>query len=212
MFVTGVVLAAGGSSRLGVAKQLLAYRGTTLLEATLNTARRCGFDQLVVTLGAFSEQIRAQVDLSGTEIALNDSFGSGCSSSIRSALEHIAPSAGGVVLLLGDQPAVSPKSVRRLVRQTGRFPIGVCRYDDGLGHPFWFHRQVFSDLGSLHGDKAVWKLLESGRHQVAEVLVPGAVPFDVDTWEDYASLLAKAEDNQSQLVEVRPEARRAATR
>ena len=66
----------------------------------------------------------------------------------------------------------------------------MVRYDEGVGHPFWFGRDVFADLAGLHGDKAVWKLLESGRHPVREVRIAGRVPLDVDTWEDYEALLA----------------------
>lgn len=192
MRVTGVVLAAGGSRRLGTPKQLLAYGATTLLGASLAAARRCPFDQLVVTLGASAEEVRRTVDLSGVDVALNDEHTTGCSSSIRAALEVVEHRADGLVLLLGDQPGVDPRSVGRLIAEASGSPLGACRYDDGLGHPFWFHRQVFDDLHALHGDKAVWKLVESGRHPVTEVAVPGPVPLDVDTWEDYEALLEGA--------------------
>ena len=68
-------------------------------------------------------------------------------------------------------------------------PLGVCRYADGLGHPFLFHRDVFGELTQLHGDKAVWKLLHSGRYPVTEIDTDGTVPIDVDTREDYERLL-----------------------
>ena len=67
--------------------------------------------------------------------------------------------------------------------------ITVCRYADGIGHPFWFSRNMFGELAQLHGDKGVWKLLHSGRHPVRELAVDGAVPLDVDTWDDYRRLL-----------------------
>jgi molybdenum cofactor cytidylyltransferase len=189
---TGLVLAAGGSLRLGAAKQLLAYNGTTLLGASLASARRCSFDQLVVTLGASADEVRQTVDLRGVDVVQNDEHSTGCSSSIRAALRVVDERTDGLVLLLGDQPEVQPPSVARLVAEAGGSPLGVCRYDDGLGHPFWFHRQVFEELEALHGDKAVWKLLESGRYPVTEVAVPGPVPLDVDTWDDYRALLERA--------------------
>lgn len=190
MSVTGVVLAAGGSSRLGSPKQLLPYRGASLLSATLATARRCGFDQLLVALGGAAERIVAQVDLTGVEVLHNPDFGTGCGSSIRTAIAAVDPGADGIVLLLGDQPGVAAAVVRRLIDTAGGAPIGICRYDDGLGHPFWFARGLFAELASLHGDKAVWKLLHSGRYKVVEVPVAGPVPIDVDTIDDYRALLA----------------------
>jgi molybdenum cofactor cytidylyltransferase len=93
------------------------------------------------------------------------------------------------VLMLGDQPRVDPTTVRRMVAAGVGADIVVCRYADGVGHPFWFSRDAFEELSQLHGDKGVWKLLESGRHPVRELAVDGPVPLDVDTWEDYHRLL-----------------------
>lgn len=190
MKVAVVVLAAGGSRRLGRPKQLLGYRGATLLDAVLTTARQTPAGQLLVTLGAAADEIRAAVDLSGAEVADTPDYGRGCASSIRSALARLRPDLDGLVLLLGDQPGVSADAVHRLCAEAGRAAMGVCRYDDGWGHPVWFHRRMFEALRGLHGDKAVWKLLEAADDQdIVEVRVPGRVPLDVDTWEDYEALL-----------------------
>ncbi len=189
MFVTGLVLAAGSSSRLGQPKQLLPYRGTTLLDATLGVARACGFDQLLVTIGGASEEVRRRVDFSGTQVVENLNFTAGCSSSISAAIAEVDERSTGLVLMLGDQPGVSPVVVHDLIEHAADAPLGVCRYSNGRGHPFWFHRDVFDDLLALHGDKAVWKLLESGRYPVTDVEIDGPVPPDVDTWEDYQTLI-----------------------
>ena len=63
--------------------------------------------------------------------------------------------------------------------------MAVCRYDDGRGHPLAFGREMFAALGELHGDKAVWKLMDRLGDEVVEVRVPGPIPRDVDTREDY---------------------------
>jgi molybdenum cofactor cytidylyltransferase len=190
LFFSGLVLAAGKSSRLGQPKQLLPYRGTTLLDATLQVARSCGFDQLLVTVGGASQAVQDAVDLTGVEVVVNEEFATGCSSSISAAISVVDPRSTGIVLMLGDQPGVTPDAVRRLIAGASESPLGVCHYSDERGHPFWFHRDVFPDLRTLHGDKAVWKLLESGRYDVADVEIDGPVPLDVDTWEDYNALLA----------------------
>ncbi|MDX6292517.1 MAG: molybdenum cofactor cytidylyltransferase [Kribbellaceae bacterium] len=193
MFVTGLVLAAGGSRRLGVPKQLLPYQGGTILGATLATARNCRFDQLIVTLGGASAQVHERIDLDGLRVVENPEFGTGCSSSIVSALEVIDPRSDGIVLMLGDQPGVTSATVWSLVAEVAgpAAPIGVSRYDDGRGHPFWFGHKLFGELGALHGDKGVWKLIESGRHPVMDVDAAGNVPLDVDDWDDYQALLAR---------------------
>ena len=186
--VAGLVLAAGGSRRLGRPKQLLPYGGATLLDHTLGTARACRFDQLVCVLGGASDEVRATVDLRGIDVVLNPEFGAGCSSSIAAALGTVDPRVDVVVLLLGDQPGVLPETVAALLAGRGGAPLAACRYDGGRGHPLAFARSTFGDLAALHGDKGVWRLMD--RSDVVEVDVPGEVPRDVDTWADYQAVLA----------------------
>jgi molybdenum cofactor cytidylyltransferase len=186
--VAALVLAAGGSRRLGQPKQLLAYRGATLLGATLATVRAAGLPQVVVALGGAAEAVRETVDLSGVDVALNADFGDGCATSIRTALARVEEGTQGLVLLLGDQPGVTVDTIRALVAGARGHAVGVCSYDDGLGHPLWFDRSMFDTLAHLHGDKAVWKLVDADV-DVVRVRVEGDTPRDVDTWDDYQSLL-----------------------
>jgi molybdenum cofactor cytidylyltransferase len=188
--VTGLVLAAGGSSRLGTPKQLLPYGAATLLGHVLDTARACRFDQLLCVLGGNADDVRSAVDLRGVEVVENRHFGQGCSSSIAVALAAVDRRADVLVLMLGDQPGVSAATVARLLSGRGGAPLAACRYDDGRGHPLAFGRGVFGELAGLHGDKGVWKLLDRYSDQVADVRVPGPIPRDVDTWEDYEAVLA----------------------
>jgi molybdenum cofactor cytidylyltransferase len=193
MPVTGLVLAAGGSRRLGRPKQLLPVGQATLLDATLATVRRCvleqSLDQVVVALGGAADEVEATVDLSGCTVVRNEAFGEGCSSSIAAALPAISTEATGIVLLLGDQPLVRSDTVAALVEAARGVQLAVCRYADGLGHPFWLGRDVFDVLAGLHGDKAVWKLVDAAGDDLVTVSVEGPVPIDVDTEEDYRALL-----------------------
>jgi len=192
-FVTGLVLAAGGSRRLGRAKQLLPYGSSTLLGQTLDTARASGFDQLIVALGASAAEVRRKVDLSGVEVVENPDYGEGCSSSIAAGLNTVDPRCDALVLMLGDQPGVTAATVRALISGRGEgTKLAVCAYDDGRGHPLAFARAMFGPLGELHGDKAVWKLIERLGDAVVEVRIPGPIPPDVDTREDYEAILAAA--------------------
>lgn len=190
--ITGVVLAAGASRRLGTPKQLLPYRNTTVLGATLDVVRSCAFDQIILTLGAAAAAVRQQVDLAGLEVAMTEDYGSGCSSSLRSALNAVHPRAAGIVLMLGDQPGLSPATVDRLITQATSTAITTCHYRNGVGHPFWLSRSIFGDLTRLPGDKAVWKIIESGRIPVSQLDIDAPMPLDVDTWDDYERLRAAA--------------------
>jgi molybdenum cofactor cytidylyltransferase len=188
-FVTGLVLAAGGSKRLGAPKQLLAYDGKTLLDHVLATARACEFDQLMCVIGGSADDIRLHVDLSNVDVVENRQFGEGCSSSIAAALASIDSRADVLVLMLGDQPGVAAQTVTALLAGRGDAPLAACAYADGRGHPLAFARSTFAELRQLHGDKGVWKLLDRHADQVVDVPVAGSIPRDVDTDEDYRALL-----------------------
>jgi molybdenum cofactor cytidylyltransferase len=192
MFTTGLVLAAGGSKRLGEPKQLLPYGSRTLLDHVLDVARACEFDQLLCALGGGSASIRDRVDLSGATVVENHHFGEGCSSSIAAALGAVDERAGVLVLMLGDQPGVGAQTVSSLLAGCGDAPLAACAYDDGRGHPLAFARSVFGELADLHGDKGVWKLLDRRASDVVDVPVPGPIPRDVDTWDDYRLVMAEA--------------------
>ncbi|MGZ4178035.1 MAG: nucleotidyltransferase family protein [Solirubrobacteraceae bacterium] len=191
-WTTGLVLAAGGSQRLGQAKQLLPYGGAPLLGHVLQTARSCPFDQLLCVVGGAWAEVRRWVDLRGVEVVENAHYGEGCSSSIAAALEHVDERCEVLVLMLGDQPGVSVAIVEALLAGRGDAPLAACAYSDGRGHPLAFSRPMFGELASLHGDKGVWKLLDRHPDEVVDVAMDGTIPLDVDTWEDYRAVLLAA--------------------
>jgi molybdenum cofactor cytidylyltransferase len=189
-FVAGLVLGAGGSARLGRPKQLLPYGDGTLLGHVVGVARECRFEQTIVAIGGHADEVRAAVDLSGTEVVVNEDYGEGCSSSIAAAVAVVDRRCELLVLMLGDQPGVTAETVARLRAGAGDAPLAACRYDDGRGHPLAFARDTFGALADLHGDKGVWRLLDQRSSEVEAVPVAGPVPRDVDTREDYQAVLA----------------------
>lgn len=194
--LAALVLAAGGSSRLGRPKQLLPYRDGVLLDAALDLARECPFEQRMLTLGGSAQEVSAVVDTSGFDVVVNDEYTSGCSSSIAAAIGAVSKDIDGIVLFLGDQPEVRAETVAALIAGRGNAPIAVTRYANGIGHPFALSRATFPALASLHGDRGVWKLIDRLGSAVARVRVEGPVPLDVDTEEDYHALLAGAAGTQ----------------
>jgi molybdenum cofactor cytidylyltransferase len=202
-FASGLVLAAGGSSRLGRPKQLLRYGSGTLLGHVLETARGCAFDQLLCVVGGSAEAVRSGVDFTGVQLVENTQFGEGCSSSIAVALAALHPRADVLVLMLGDQPGVRAAAVSALIDGIGDAPLAACAYADGRGHPLAFAREAFAELGAMHGDKAVWKLLDRRASAVVDVPVPGPIPRDVDTWEDYEWVLAQDDSGVTPAARLR---------
>ena len=89
--VAGLLLAAGSSRRLGQPKQLLPYKGRTLLDATLDVARAAPFDQRLVTVGGAADEVVHQVNFDGFKVVDSLHFTDGfhrrsCPRSARSLL------------------------------------------------------------------------------------------------------------------------------
>lgn len=189
--LVGFILAAGGSTRFGQAKQLLPFNGDTLLGFVMRQVNRSKLERIVVVLGRESERVRGAVDWGRATVVDNLSYGTGCASSLLAGLDA-AGACAGIMLLLGDQPGVGPEYIDQVSDQwrASRAWASATRYNDGLGHPLVFAREAFGELRSLHGDKAVWKLIEGFPARVAEIRIEAPLPPDLDTPEDYARVLA----------------------
>jgi len=191
-FLTGLVLAAGSSMRLGQPKQLLPYRGTTLLGWTIAQAEASpALDEVLVILGHASDEILASVALARARPVLNPEFGEGCAASYRTGLAAADPRAGGVLILLSDQPGVDVEAIGRVAdawRTSSDGRIVIASYQGAPGHPLLFDRQLFPDLAALHGDKAAWKLVDQHPEWVQAIEIGRPLPKDVDTWADYTAL------------------------
>ncbi|WP_427889421.1 nucleotidyltransferase family protein [Kribbella sp. GL6] len=204
MFITGLLLGADAAPHLGAPWQLLAYRGGTLFGAALDGARECGFDQLVVTLGSASGQIRDRIDLDGVRVVESPHADTG-SASVVPALDAVDRRADGIVVLLGDQPGITSAAVWSLVAEVAT-PIGVCRYDDGESFPCWFGRELFGELRELRSDADLWNPVLDGSHPVTRVDAIGNVPPRATSWSTYHQLLSGAPVPAEELHPTRPSA------
>jgi len=187
-----VVLGAGKSSRFGTPKQLLPFGDTTLLGQAVRNANASALDRVVVVLGRASEELRASVDFGRAEVVENTAYGTGCASSLLAGLDTAGGDCEAIALLLGDQPGVRSEFIDHVVATWRRERpwAAVTSYVGCLGHPFVFAREAFGELRGLHGDKAVWKLIEAHPERVSRVKIEAPLPPDVDTPEDYGLALA----------------------
>lgn len=190
-FISGLVLAAGTSSRMGTQpKQLLPWRGTTLLGWVIRQTEDSPLDEVVVVLGHEAEDIRRGLAVTRARLVEAADFQQGCTASFRAGLETIDPKAEAAVLILGDQPGIEPEIITALIDGWRRIHTPVVRlsYRGLSGHPMLFTKPLFGHLKALHGDKGVWKLMEAHPEWVGEVDVDRPFPGNVNTWEDYARL------------------------
>ena len=192
--VSGLVLAAGASTRLGQPKQLLPFGGTTLLGHVVAEALAASaLDEVIVVIGGAADEVRRRVDLGGATVVENPQFGEGCSASYRTGLGAVDPRAEAVVILHGDQPGVDRAVIDTVVEEWRRTRdrILLASYQGHEGHPLIFARELFDQLVALHGDKAAWKIVDARRAEIRAVSLDRPHPRDVNTREEYEALLRK---------------------
>lgn len=192
-----VILAAGSSSRLGEPKQLLPYRGKSLLWQAANTALATGLEPVVAVVGANNELIRKELEGMALHIVENTNWNKGMSTSLKTGLEaaiELEPALDSVIFMVCDQPFVSVGLLKELIRtrQSGWKPIVASRYQDNLGTPALFTRKVFPALLELEGDAGARKLIKQHGEDVAIVDFPEG-SIDIDTRKDYETLIQQAQ-------------------
>ncbi|MCG6964269.1 MAG: nucleotidyltransferase family protein [Acidobacteria bacterium] len=191
--VAVAVLAAGGSSRLGRAKQLIEWRGDTLLRWAAKTASSAACGPAVVVLGARALRLRRELADLPVKIVINDYWQDGLAGSIRTALaaaRSLAPESSGILLTLTDQPLVSVELLRELVdlhRRHPGCPI-ACAYAGTVGAPALIPRELFAELDELEGDSGARAVLRRHRREVIELPFPAGA-HDVDTESDLDDLI-----------------------
>ena len=195
-FISGLILGAGASQRLGPPKQLLPFRGTTMLGWVVDQAQRAtGLDEIVVVLGRASEEIRELIDFGGARVVENPVFAEGCSSSYRAGIEALDTQSDAIMIILGDQPGITPETINSLADEWrgGEAPIALCSYRGRKGHPMIFAQSLFEQLKGLHGDKAAWKLVDANSALVQEVHIDLPFPDNINTAEDFERLAKSVE-------------------
>jgi len=189
-----VVLAAGGSSRMGAVKQLLEMDGKPLIARSVDAVLGSLARPVVVVLGANAEEVQAPIARRPVSAVFNPDWPSGLASSIRAGLAALLaaePGLDAVLLAPCDQPALSPEVIARLAalhRATGR--IAAARYSGRIGAPAVFGREHFAALGALNGDEGARKLLNGQSESVAAADLPD-LGVDLDTPADYEAWMSR---------------------
>ena len=188
--VSGVVLAAGASTRMGTQKLLLPFGNEPLVRRTVQQVCDAGFDDVLVVLG--SQHDAALAALEGLRIrhAVNPQFASGMGSSFRTAVEHLAES-DAAMFALADQPFVTTDEYRMVLDTYRRHtpPIVSVRYGEVMAPPHLFEREFFPELARLqHGARSV---LQRHVDRTMVLQFPPDLLVDIDTPEDYELAMSR---------------------
>jgi molybdenum cofactor cytidylyltransferase len=189
--VAAVVLAAGGSKRMGQSKQLLPVRGRPMVRHVTEVVCAANLEQVVVVVGAEAGPVGSALADLPVEIAINEAWAEGMSTSMQAGLRALREEIQAVLIVLADQPALTIALLDRLVtryRATGAAIVAPF-YRGRRGNPVLFDRSLFSELLAAEGDRGGREVLARHREQAEQVDVDDpAVVMDVDTWQDYESV------------------------
>jgi molybdenum cofactor cytidylyltransferase len=192
--IGAVILAAGGSARLGQPKQLLRYCGEPLVRHAARAAIGAGCSPVTVVVGPERNKTADSLHDLGVVILPNESWQYGIGTSIRAGVEALK-NCDTLIILACDQPYVDSTLIRQLAarHQETQRPMVASAYAGTLGVPALFARSCFEQLLSLGDEQGAKVLLTARPTDVAQVDFPdGAV--DVDTPEDWERLGFAAEN------------------
>jgi CTP:molybdopterin cytidylyltransferase MocA len=190
--VAALVLAAGGSSRLGTPKQLVTWKGRPLLEGVVAEVSAWPVHSVAVVLGAHAEEVAGAVDFGEATVLENPDWEEGIAASLRVGLDYIGRDARAdtVIVALGDQPRIPgdvPAELLGALERSGR-PAAVPKYRFQVGNPVALRRTLWPRLMALEGDAGASRLLRAHPDWVEEVWFDHLPPRDVDTPSDVADL------------------------
>ncbi len=190
----GILLAAGTSSRMGRPKQLLDWGGIPLVRHVAEQALASQMTGLVIVIGAAANAVRAALaGLDGPVLIVeNPDYASGQASSLRAGLGALPSTARAALVLLVDQPLVTPGLLDKLIAAYGEHPASLALipcYKGRRGNPVLLASGLFSELQGLVGDVGARDVLAAHAAEVVKIAVDDpAVEADMDTPEDYRGM------------------------
>jgi molybdenum cofactor cytidylyltransferase len=184
--ISGIVLAAGTGTRFGGTKQLEVVDGRPLAQHAIDAAAAAGLDEILVVTGHEADAVENALELPGrARFVRNPNHRDGQASSLAAALHDIAEDSEAAIVLMADQPGVTPDVVTALVAafRATRKQIVRAAYRDGPG-PALLSREIYAEAGHLHGDVGARILMASHPEWVEEVAIDAYAPPDIDSRDD----------------------------
>ncbi len=185
--IGGLLLAAGGSSRLGRPKQLVRFQGKTLIRRAAETLVDSRCDPIIVVLGAEIDGSISEISGLPVNMYINKDWQTGMSSSIKAGLKgllKLEPDLAAIMITLCDQPYISSSILDTYITLfLGNQPdVVAAEYEGTKGVPALFASSVFDELSKLEGDKGARELIHNNKRVFSINLKEGGV--DIDTIDD----------------------------
>ncbi len=186
--IAAVVLAAGASTRMGRPKLVLEIAGRPVIRHVIDHLRRSRCDRIVVVVGDEAGGVAHDARGPGVQIVVNERHREGMGTSIAAGVAALPQDAEAAVIVLGDQPRVTPAAINALIdahRTTGK-PLIASRYGEVTGAPTLIGRAMFDEARRLSGDVGGRWLMDRHPEMVGEVPLPPDLAVDLDTPEEFA--------------------------
>ena len=194
--ISGIILAAGLSTRMGEPKQLLPFGDSTIIETVIDNLLGSKLNEVIVVVGHEARKIRAHIQHKPVKIVFNPDYQEGMLTSAQCGVQSISASADAFAMTLVDLPLITPDLVNLVidtyVQTEGR--IAVPSYNYRRGHPVIFNRRYAADLLALDEDSGgVRSLFQKYADDIHYVTVDtDRVLWDIDYREDYEEALRKS--------------------
>jgi molybdenum cofactor cytidylyltransferase len=184
-----LILAAGSSSRLGQPKQLVNLNGRPVLHTVVGNAVSVAGHSVTVVLGAHAKDLTRMLSQSTASVVVNRNWEEGIASSLRHGLSSLPTTCSAVLVMLGDQLAVTSDDLKRLISawKGDDNVIAASVYQGHTGVPAIFPQWCFTELRELRGDRGARVIIQRYANRLVTVPMPNAA-VDLDTPEDLAAL------------------------
>ena len=202
VMISAILLAAGESKRMGRPKQLLEWRGKTLLQHSLESLCNSAADEIILVLGHEADRIRRTLSALPIKIVINPDYRQGMASSLRHGLLAMDRSSEAFLVLLADQPGIGPEIINRLISAFRQADPrgGIVRpvYRGRPGHPVLIGTQYLQEALQLRGDVGARRIPMNHPGDILEIAVDqDAVLKDLDTPEEYQKYTKRAGPDES---------------
>ena len=181
-----IVLAAGGSRRLGTPKQLLMRGGETLVHRAVRLAAATQPARLLLVVGGSSESVRDAVADVAVEVVSNVAWEEGLASSLRAAASALEGNTARCLVLGCDQPALQLAHLRTLLEAAALAASGCAAtaHDGGRGIPVVVSAEMLANARELSGDQGLRAALQRLHRDSIHLLEADELRFDLDTQAD----------------------------
>jgi molybdenum cofactor cytidylyltransferase len=194
--IWAVVLAAGESKRMRMAKLLLSFDDKTIIEKVIDNILGSGINNIMVVLGAWKDEIMDVLENVPVSICYNKDYQTGMLSSVRCGLASLPRDASAGIVFPGDMPLIPGDIISDLVRSfrknSGGIVVPVC--NGKKGHPILISQKYFNEVYKLDDTLGLRSLADKFSYDVYEVETDNEMIFkDIDTNEDYFKAINKSE-------------------